>query len=218
MVLEDVRGAEHQNAPRIDRHFLSGLRIAADATAFLAYRETAKRGYLHHLATRECLGDFVEDGFHEFCRLVARQPDLLIHGLAELSPRYRLPRHAPPPPLPETLNRAGKICKYRELWVLLRALDDLPADQARAPGKPTAHRLEQDQLTGADSSCLGGFRERQRHGCRRGIGMAVDGNDHLVAAEAEFFAHRIDDAAIGLMRHQPIDIARLQTIRGERFV
>src|SRR5579863_3974265 len=99
-----MRRAEHQNAPGIDRHFLTGLWIAADPAAFLAYGETAERGYLHHLATRESFGDLIEDGLNELSRLVARQPDLLIYGLAELSPRYRLPRHAPPPPLPKTLN------------------------------------------------------------------------------------------------------------------
>src|SRR5579863_2730924 len=106
VIFQNVRGAKHENAPRIDRDFLARFRIAADATAFLADREAAEGRYFHHLAARERFRDFVENGLDEFRRLVTRQPNLLIYGLAELSPRNRLPRHALPPPLPKTLNRA----------------------------------------------------------------------------------------------------------------
>ena len=43
--------------------------------------------------------------------------------------------------------------------------------------------------------------------------MAIDGDYHTVRWQAELPAHRIDDAQVGLVRHQPVDIPPLQPVR-----
>ncbi len=52
------------------------------------------------------------------------------------------------------------------------------------------------------------FGQSQRDRGGRGIGMTVDRDHHPLRRQAELAAHAVDDADIGLMRHQPIDVAR----------
>src|SRR3954447_6680035 len=49
-LLQDRRRLEHHDAARQDRHLGAGLRIAADALAFLAHHEGSERGQLYRLA------------------------------------------------------------------------------------------------------------------------------------------------------------------------
>src|SRR6202011_2234605 len=93
LVLERMRGAEYEHAPRADRHLLAGLRIAPDALAFLAYGKAAEGRDLDHLAAFERIGDLGDHRFDEFGRFVPRQPDLLINSLAQLSAGYRMAGH-----------------------------------------------------------------------------------------------------------------------------
>src|SRR5262245_31902018 len=92
-LLQDRRRLEDHHPPRRDRHFLAGLRIAADALPFLAHDERAKRRKLHGLAPLEAIRDFLQHHFYESRRFSSRQPDFLVHGLAQVRPRYRLARH-----------------------------------------------------------------------------------------------------------------------------
>src|SRR5712692_7294135 len=85
--LHDVRRFEHHDASRLDRHFLAGLRVAADPAAFVAHDERAERGKLHVLAARETVGNFMQDQFHQCGRFGAREPDLLINHLAQICTR-----------------------------------------------------------------------------------------------------------------------------------
>ena len=60
--------------------------------------------------------------------------------------------------------------------------------------------------------------QRQRHRGGRGVGVAIDGDHHPLRRQAELAAHRVDDPQIGLVRHQPVDVALRQPVGGERLV
>ena len=61
------------------------------------------------------------------------------------------------------------------------------------------------------------FVKRQRHRCSRRVAVAIHGDDHLVAVDTEFPASRIDDADIGLMRNQPVDVVGRHGIGAKSF-
>ena len=50
--------------------------------------------------------------------------------------------------------------------------------------------------------------ERQRDRRRRGVGVALDGDDHLVGRQLQPLADRVDDPPVGLVRHQPVEVGR----------
>ena len=81
LVLQRVGGAEHEHTARADRHFRSGLRVAADTLSLLPDREAAEGGDLDHLATLERIANFGNDRLDKLGGFVARQADLLIDGL-----------------------------------------------------------------------------------------------------------------------------------------
>src|SRR5262245_37597559 len=58
-LLEDGGRLEHHHPARRDRHFLAGLRVAADALALLAHHVRAERGELHRFAALKTVGDFL---------------------------------------------------------------------------------------------------------------------------------------------------------------
>src|SRR5258708_15778383 len=93
LMLQRVRGAEHENAARADRYFLPGLRVTPDPLSLLPHRETAEGGDLDHLAALERVGNLGDHRLDELCRLVARQTDFLIDRLGELSAGNRVPGH-----------------------------------------------------------------------------------------------------------------------------
>src|SRR5438874_10316795 len=93
LMLQRMRGAEHQHPTRADRHFLAGLRVAADPLTLLAHGETAERGDLDHLAALERTGNLGDHRFDEFGRLVAREANLLIDRFGELSASNRFSGH-----------------------------------------------------------------------------------------------------------------------------
>ncbi len=48
--------------------------------------------------------------------------------------------------------------------------------------------------------------------------MPIDRDDHPLRRQAEAAAHRVDDPQVGLVRHQPIDVAPGQPVRRQRLV
>ena len=58
----------------------------------------------------------------------------------------------------------------------------------------------------------------QRHRSGRGIGVAIDGDYHPLRRQAELPPHGVDDAQVGLVRHQPVDIPPLQPVGRERLI
>src|SRR5882724_640206 len=103
-LLEDCRRLEHHHAPRRDRHFLAGLRVSPNALPLLAHDERAERRQFHGFAPLEAIRDFLQYHFYESRRLGSRQPDFLVHGLAEVRPRHRLARHRLTPLSATTLS------------------------------------------------------------------------------------------------------------------
>src|SRR5271167_1214198 len=62
-LLQDGRRLEHHHAARRDRHFGTGLRIAADPLALLAHHEGTKGRKLHRLALLEAIGNLLQYQF-----------------------------------------------------------------------------------------------------------------------------------------------------------
>ena len=48
--------------------------------------------------------------------------------------------------------------------------------------------------------------------------MAIDGDNHALRRQAELAAHGVDDADIGLVRDQPVDVAAGEGVGGQRLV
>src|SRR5436309_208447 len=64
-LLENGRWLEHHDPARRDRHFLAGLRIAADPFALLAHHERSERGKLHRLAPLQTIRDLLQHHFDQ---------------------------------------------------------------------------------------------------------------------------------------------------------
>ena len=63
--LEHVRWLEHHDAPRQNRHFDAGLRVAPMRLTLRAHDERAERRELYGFAARRRFGDLVEKGLHD---------------------------------------------------------------------------------------------------------------------------------------------------------
>ncbi len=48
--------------------------------------------------------------------------------------------------------------------------------------------------------------QRQRNRRRRGVAVTIDGQHHLLRCNMQLVRRRIDDALVGLMRHEPVDV------------
>src|SRR5713101_8654780 len=80
-VLQHLRGAEGQHAPRADLDLLAGLGVAAHAGALLADDEVAEAGELDLLALLERVLDGVEHHLDDLGALLLGEPDFLAHAL-----------------------------------------------------------------------------------------------------------------------------------------
>jgi hypothetical protein len=89
---EDRRRFEGENAPRRDRHFHAGTRIAADAFAFGAHQKQAKGAQLHGFAAHQRIGYLVQRHFENLFGLGARKGGTRsINGVQELRSRRGIP-------------------------------------------------------------------------------------------------------------------------------
>src|SRR5437763_1647157 len=93
LMLQRVGGAEHEHAARADRHFRASLRVAADTLSFLPDREAAEGRDLDHLAAFERIAYFGNNRLDKLGGFIARQTDLLIDGLGQLSTGDCVPGH-----------------------------------------------------------------------------------------------------------------------------
>ncbi|CEE61807.1 hypothetical protein XAC2852_230020 [Xanthomonas citri pv. citri] len=80
------------------------------------------------------------------------------------------------------------------------------AQQRRAPGKPATEGFQQQQLAALHATGAHRFVQRQRHRGRRRVAMAIYGDDHLLHRQLHPLGSGFDDAQVGLMRNQPIQV------------
>src|SRR5690606_37269739 len=83
------------------------------------------------------------------------------------------------------------------------------ARQDRTPGETAAHALHQHQLTGLDATVATGRIEGQRHAGCRGVRVRIDGDHHFFGRYLQFARQEIEDADIGLVRHEPVELGEL---------
>src|SRR4051794_11098771 len=82
----------------------------------------------------------------------------------------------------------------------------LPAHDARAPHEAGAEGGQGDGVTGLQAALALGLLERERDGGRRRVGHAVDVDDDLLARDAELARRSLDDADVGLMGDEEVDV------------
>jgi len=79
-----------------NRHFLTGLRVAADPLTLLPDGETAKRRDLDAVAFGQRSRNFIQHGLDESSGFVSRETDLLIYSFAEVGACNGLASHLVP--------------------------------------------------------------------------------------------------------------------------
>src|SRR5690606_29827241 len=79
------------------------------------------------------------------------------------------------------------------------------ASQYAAPCKAATDALHHDELAGFYAAVATRGVECQGNTGRRGVGMDIDSHHHLLDRQREFPGQCIQDAHIGLVRHDPVD-------------
>ena len=78
--------------------------------------------------------------------------------------------------------------------------------QNRTPSKTAADAFEQEVLSAFDLAVFNADIQCQRNGGCGSVAVVLDGQDHFVHAQAQVFGGRVDNALVGLVRHNPIDL------------
>src|SRR5688572_10568588 len=81
-----------------------------------------------------------------------------------------------------------------------------PTDQNRADREPRADRRQQDQVSLLQASRLHRVVERQGNRRGRGVAVLVDVDNHLLLGHPDLLGGRQDDALVGLMRDEEVEI------------
>jgi hypothetical protein len=79
--------AEGEHAARRDRHFDTGLGIAADALALVAQHEGPEAGYLDVLALGQRFAHMAKDLLDQLGRIGTRKPHLMVQRFGQIGPR-----------------------------------------------------------------------------------------------------------------------------------
>src|SRR6476619_7408844 len=82
----------------------------------------------------------------------------------------------------------------------------LPRDDARAPHEAGAEGGEADGGAGLEQAVALGLGQRERDRRARGVRHAVDVDGELVAREAELAGGRLDDARVGLVGDEEVEV------------
>src|SRR6185295_9533372 len=82
----------------------------------------------------------------------------------------------------------------------------LPADQARAPHEAGAEGGQGDGVTGLEAALALGLLQGERDRGRGRVGHAVDVDDDLLRRDAELARRGLDDADVGLMGDEEVDV------------
>src|SRR5690348_4254508 len=86
-VAHDLAGAEGHHAARGDRHFDTGLGVAADALALVAQDEGAETGDLHIAAVGKRVAHVVQHTLDHAGGFGARQAELAMHDVGQVGAR-----------------------------------------------------------------------------------------------------------------------------------
>ena len=78
--------------------------------------------------------------------------------------------------------------------------------QARAPGEPGAEAHDQQAVALLQAALRHGVVQAQRDGGARGVAEAVHVPEDLLVGEAELRGHLLDDAQVGLVGHEQVDV------------
>ena len=155
--------------------------------------------------------DFIQHRLHQFGRFGSGQTNLPEHRFRKISPCYSLSSHDSPPSFVFVIVKPDRRLLplfelVKRLFKVTYSTDDLPAQQNCTPGEATTHTFQHQPVAALDAPVPDGSIQRQRNrGCRR-IAVAIHRRDDLVHRQAEFLRRRLDDADIGLMRDQPVDV------------
>ena len=85
-----------------------------------------------------------------------------------------------------------------------------PAQQCRPNGEPRSDRREKHQASLLQFAFLDGRMHGQRYRPRRRIAVPIDVDDHAFRTQPQPFGRRIDDAKVGLVWDEDINIGPLQ--------
>src|SRR4051794_5140786 len=89
-VAHDLAGAERHHAPRCDRHFDAGLRIAADSLTLVAEDERAETRKLDVLSLGKRVTHVMKNTLDDAGRLGTRQAQSAMHDVGKVSTRQRI--------------------------------------------------------------------------------------------------------------------------------
>jgi hypothetical protein len=82
----------------------------------------------------------------------------------------------------------------------------LPAQDDCAPCQAAANGFCNKQVTAFDLATLNTHRQGEGDGRSRGVAVVLYGHNNLIHAHAELFGSALDNADVGLMWHNPINI------------
>ena len=87
----------------------------------------------------------------------------------------------------------------------------LPADQGGAPGKPTAHGFEQHKLTRLMRPSLTAVASASGTEAADVLPCSATVEIDLGGRDAQFTGGPVQNALVGLVRHEPVDVGDLQS-------
>src|ERR1700681_805052 len=93
---------------------------------------------------------------------------------------------------------------------------EAPAKKDRTDGEPRAYRGEQHEITVLEPARADRIVQSQRDGRRRRVAEPLDVDDDPLRAHAESLGRGLDDAAVGLMRDEEVEVGGRQAVAVEQ--
>src|SRR5215207_3932776 len=121
------------------------------------------------------------------------------------------------------MPRVPPVTRAQPSWPLVFAASGtglpafLPAHDARAPHEAGAEGGQRDGGAGLEQPVFLGARQRQRDRGRRRVGGEVDVDGDLLAWHAELGGGGVDDAGVGLVGDEEVDVVHRPPGALERF-
>src|SRR5674476_763816 len=86
------------------------------------------------------------------------------------------------------------------------APSQLPLGEARAPREPGAEPGHQQHIALLQAAVLAGLVQADRDGGARRVAVALQVGEHLRLRESQTSRRGLDDADVGLVRHEQVDV------------